>query len=141
MNVAEAIAEICRAEGIRVVAGIWGQSATEISKALADTPGMKLFYCRQERVLVDICDGFARVSGQPAAMFTDAGPAAATCARTTDVPHLAVAVADLGARVLGGVAWATLQRAGLVDEHTAGAVARADALFRPERLPYCGTDF
>ena len=77
MNVAEAIAEICRAEGVRVVAGIWGQSATEISKALANSPGMKLFYCRQERVLVDICDGFARVAGQPAAMFTDAGPAAA----------------------------------------------------------------
>lgn len=77
MNVAEAIAEICRAEGVRVVAGIWGQSATHISKALADTPGMKLYYCRQERVLVDICDGFARVSGQPAALFTDAGPAAA----------------------------------------------------------------
>ncbi len=77
MNVAEAIAEICRAEGVRVVAGIWGQSATQISKALADTPGMKLYYGRQERVLVDICDGFARVSGQPAALFTDAGPAAA----------------------------------------------------------------
>ncbi len=77
MNVAEAIAEICRAEGVRVVAGIWGQSASHISKALADTPGMKLYYCRQERVLVDICDGFARVSGQPAALFTDAGPAAA----------------------------------------------------------------
>jgi acetolactate synthase I/II/III large subunit len=77
MNVAETIAEICRAEGVRVVAGIWGQSATEISKALAESPGMKLFYCRQERVVVDICDGYARVSGQPAAMFTDAGPAAA----------------------------------------------------------------
>jgi acetolactate synthase-1/2/3 large subunit len=77
MNVAERIADICRAEGVRVVAGIWGQSATEISKALADSPGMKLFYCRQERVLVDICDGFARVAGQPAVMFTDAGPAAA----------------------------------------------------------------
>ncbi|MCC6887225.1 MAG: hypothetical protein IT536_01600 [Hyphomicrobiales bacterium] len=77
MNVAEAIAAICRAEGVRVVAGIWGQSATEISKALAETPGIRLYYCRQERVAVDICDGFARVTGQPAAMFTDAGPAAA----------------------------------------------------------------
>jgi acetolactate synthase I/II/III large subunit len=77
MNVAEAIAAICRAEGVRLVAGIWGQSATHISKALADMPGMKLYYGRQERVLVDICDGFARVSGQPAVLFTDAGPAAA----------------------------------------------------------------
>jgi predicted acetyltransferase len=71
----------------------------------------------------------------------DAGPEDAACARTTDDPDLALAVADLGALLLGGVAWATLQRAGLVDEHTAGAVARADALFRPERPPYCGTDF
>ncbi len=77
MNVAEVIAEICHAEGIRTVAGIWGQSATHISKALAEKPDMKLFYCRQERVVVDICDGFARASGQPAALFTDAGPAAA----------------------------------------------------------------
>ena len=56
-------------------------------------------------------------------------------------PDLARAVADLGALLLGGVAWATLRRAGLVDERTSGAVARADALFRPERPPYCGTDF
>ena len=34
-------------------------------------------YARQERVAFDICDGFARASGQPAVAFTDAGPAAA----------------------------------------------------------------
>jgi predicted acetyltransferase len=71
----------------------------------------------------------------------DAGPEGAACARTTDDPDLALAVADLGALLLGGVSWAALHRVGLVEERTSGGVARADALFRPERPPYCGTDF
>jgi acetolactate synthase-1/2/3 large subunit len=77
MDVADAIAAICHAEGVRVIAGVWGQSATRISKSLSELPDAKLFYCRQERVAVDICDGYARVSGKLAALFTDAGPAAA----------------------------------------------------------------
>ena len=71
----------------------------------------------------------------------DAGPDGAVCARTTAEPDLTLGVVDLGALLLGGVAWATLRRAGLLDERTSGAVRRADALFRPERPPYCGTDF
>jgi len=71
----------------------------------------------------------------------DAGPDGAECARTTTDPDLTLGVADLGALLLGGVSWATLHRAGLVEENRAGAVGRADALFRTERPPYCGTDF
>jgi predicted acetyltransferase len=71
----------------------------------------------------------------------DAGPDGAASARTTAEPDLSLGVADLGALLLGGVSWATLHRVGLVDERTSGAVARADALFRPERPPYCGTGF
>ncbi len=71
----------------------------------------------------------------------EAAEGGAECARTTAAADLTLTVADLGALLLGGVAWATLQRAGLIDEHTPGAVRRADALFRPERPPYCGTDF
>ena len=51
-------------------------------------------------------------------------------------------------RALGGLTFGAvsqhlgvLGRAGLVDEHTPGALARADLLFRPERTPYCGTHF
>lgn len=71
----------------------------------------------------------------------DAGPGGADCARTSADADVTLAVADLGAVLLGGVRWDVLGRAGLVDEHTPGALARADALFRPERTPYCGTDF
>jgi predicted acetyltransferase len=71
----------------------------------------------------------------------DAGPGGAEAARTDAEPDLALAVPELGAVLLSGVAWATLARAGLVDERRAGALARADALFRPVRAPYCGTPF
>ena len=71
----------------------------------------------------------------------DAGPDGADCARTSAEPDVTLGVADLGSVLLGGVGWTTLRRAGLVDEHTAGAVGRADALFRTDRAPYCGTDF
>ena len=77
MNVAEQIAEICRLEGVRLIAGVMGGSATEIVSALDGIAGRTALYCRQERVAVDICDGFARVTGDPGAVFVDAGPGAA----------------------------------------------------------------
>jgi hypothetical protein len=35
----------------------------------------------------------------------------------------------------------TLAAAGLVDEHTAGALRRADRMFRADRAPWCSTWF
>ncbi len=76
MNVAEAISEAVAAEGARLAAGITGQSVGHIADALSMNSEMTMIYVRQERVAVDICDGYARVSGNPAIVFTDAGPAA-----------------------------------------------------------------
>jgi len=76
MNVAEAIAQAVVAEGARLAAGITGQSVGHIADALSMNPSMTMIYVRQERVAVDICDGYARVTGNPAIVFTDAGPAA-----------------------------------------------------------------
>jgi acetolactate synthase-1/2/3 large subunit len=59
------------------VAGITGQSIGHVADALAECDGMSIFYTRQERVAIDICDGYARASGKPGVVFTDAGPAAA----------------------------------------------------------------
>jgi hypothetical protein len=47
----------------------------------------------------------------------------------------------LGAVSLGGPSVSTLARAGQIDEHKAGAVMRADALFRWSRAPWCNTWF
>ena len=43
----------------------------------------------------------------------------------------------LGSAYLGGFTFDQLLRAGRVDELQSGAVPRADALFRVERLPWC----
>ena len=71
----------------------------------------------------------------------EGGPEGATCHRSGAEPDLVVGVADLGALLLGGVSWTTLCRAGLVDERTSEAATRADGMFRPDRAPYCSTDF
>jgi thiamine pyrophosphate-dependent acetolactate synthase large subunit-like protein len=77
MNVAEAMSSAFGAEGIRIAAGITGQSIGHLADALAERQDVKIFYTRQERVAVDICDGYARVCGRPGVVFTDNGPAAA----------------------------------------------------------------
>lgn len=77
MNVAEQIADVLRIEGVRLVAGVMGGSATHIVRALDRIPGRTAIYCRQERVAVDACDGYARLTGDPGVVFTDAGPGAA----------------------------------------------------------------
>lgn len=57
--------------------------------------------------------------------------------RTTDEPDLRCDVSALGSAFLGGFSFAQLQRAGRVEQARKGGVARADALFRTDRAPWC----
>jgi predicted acetyltransferase len=57
--------------------------------------------------------------------------------RTDDEPDLRLDAADLGSVYLGGISFAELAGAGLVEELREGAVARADALFRTAVTPWC----
>jgi acetolactate synthase-1/2/3 large subunit len=77
VNVADRIGQILVAEGVRLAAGITGQSIGYVADALASAPEVKLCYTRQERVAVDICDGYGRMTGVPGVAFADAGPAVA----------------------------------------------------------------
>jgi len=77
MNVAETVVQALVSESVTLAAGIYGESIGRIVVGLANAPKMKLCYTRQERVAVDIADGYARVSGNPAVVFADAGPAVA----------------------------------------------------------------
>jgi acetolactate synthase-1/2/3 large subunit len=77
LNVAERIAEILLAEGVDVAAGIAGDTVDHLSTAFYKAPRMNVYCVRQERVAADLCDGYARVSGKPAAMFADRGPGVA----------------------------------------------------------------
>ncbi len=59
-------------------------------------------------------------------------------AERTDAPaELVLDAAALGSAYLGGFTFRQLAEAFRVEELTAGAVARADALFRAERAPWC----
>jgi predicted acetyltransferase len=57
--------------------------------------------------------------------------------RTTADADLALGVAELGSVYLGGFTFDQLLRAGRLEELKAGAVERADALFRTVRQPWC----
>jgi predicted acetyltransferase len=57
--------------------------------------------------------------------------------RTTADADLACEVASLGCVYLGGFSFAELARALRVTELRDGAIARADALFRTDRKPWC----
>jgi predicted acetyltransferase len=58
-------------------------------------------------------------------------------ARASENPELRLDVADLASAYLGGFSFAELGSAGRVEELTEGAIARADALFRTVRAPWC----
>lgn len=62
-------------------------------------------------------------------------------APTGDEPDLRLDVTALGSVYLGGFTFAQLARAGRVEELREGAVARADALFRADRAPWCPETF
>lgn len=77
MKVGEAVGHALVSEGIRLAAGLAGTHIGKIIDAIAAREEISLMYARQERVALDICDGYARASGDPAVVFTDSGPAAA----------------------------------------------------------------
>jgi len=66
---------------------------------------------------------------------------AATCTPSTERAQLTMPVDALGSLYAGGVSARLLHRAGRIDEHAPGAVARAHALFRSATTPWCSTWF
>lgn len=88
------------------------------------------------RLVLEVTDAFRpQTSGR---YVLDGGE----CTRTDDAaPDLSMPVEELGSAYLGGVPFTTLAAAGRVTEHTAGAVARADALFRCHPLPFNQSHF
>ena len=57
--------------------------------------------------------------------------------RTDEDPDIRLDVTALGSTYLGGITFSELLRAGRIEELREGAAARADALFRAERAPWC----
>ncbi|MFN2525091.1 MAG: GNAT family N-acetyltransferase [Actinomycetota bacterium] len=62
---------------------------------------------------------------------------AATLLQTSDDPELILGASELASVYLGAASFVELFRAGRIREQTAGALARADDLFRTSRAPWC----
>jgi predicted acetyltransferase len=67
--------------------------------------------------------------------------AAASCERTTAAADIALPVTALGAGYLGGVRLNALATAGLVTEHTKGALATLSAALYSDPAPWCPSMF
>lgn len=90
------------------------------------------------RIVLEVVD----VTGVTGGRFAlDAGSEGASCMPTSASADLTVDAAVLGSVYLGGYPVRTLAAAGLVDEHSTGAVAKADAMFRSPITPWCSTWF
>ncbi len=89
-------------------------------------------------VVLEVVDAAGLAAGRFA---LDGGPEGASCVRSTASADLTLDVAVLGAVYLGGYGVRTLAAAGLIDEHSTGAVTKADAMFRSPVTPWCSTWF
>lgn len=95
-------------------------------------------YATTGRVVLEVVDDQGLAAGRFA---LDASPDGASCVGTTAAAELTFPVKALGAAALGGVAVDSLRRTGWLDEHVAGAAARAGALLAGTMAPWCNTWF
>jgi predicted acetyltransferase len=98
-------------------------------------------YAADGRLVLEVAAPDDPVAAGRYTLESGAGGASCRPAKRGEAADLAMTLPDLGAAYLGGVAVSTLAAAGRVDEHTTGAVARADAMFASRPMPWCGTDF
>jgi predicted acetyltransferase len=122
-----------RALGLRVGDGLWLR-LVDVPKALAARR-----YSTSGRVVLEVHDSFC--PWNEGRYELEGGPDGASCRPVESEADLAVDVADLGATFLGGVTFRQLHRAGRVSEVTARAMARADAMFAWDPLPFCSAVF
>jgi predicted acetyltransferase len=90
------------------------------------------------RLVVEVVDPMGFAAGR---FLLDASPAGATCTATTSSPDLTLSASALSAAYLGGFTVDRLAAAGGVDEHRAGAIASASALFAAARAPWNAVTF
>ena len=117
-----------RSLNLRVSEGLWLR-LVDLEGALAGRS-----YASDDEVVVEVRDEFCpwnvgrwRIGGG--------------VVRTDDDAELELDVADLASAYLGAFSFSRLAAAERVRELKSGALARADALFRTERPPYCPEDF
>lgn len=98
-------------------------------------------YSAEGDLVLEVTRAFPRDSTECLLLTAGGEAGGAVCAPTTRSPDLTLGMESLGAVYLGGVSFTVLLRAGLVQEWTAGAIRRADAMFQTGGAPHCSTMF
>jgi predicted acetyltransferase len=99
-------------------------------------------YACTGRVVLEVASVFPAPGGNRFVLTVDPGAdGRGECVPTTASPDLRLGLDSLGAAYLGGVSLSELARGRRIHELVAGAVARADSMFRTSPAPYCVTEF
>jgi predicted acetyltransferase len=99
-------------------------------------------YDRSDTLVIEVADRLADGDGPAAGRYRlETGPDGASCARTVEDADLTLPVGALGAVSLGGTRLVEAIRQTGAEEHKAGAIARADRLFKTLEEPYGSTWF
>jgi predicted acetyltransferase len=121
--------------------GLWIR-LTDIAAALT-----KRCYASPVDVVIEVTDDLLPANAGrwrlhcPGPADGGAATAKASCERTTDAADIALPIAVLGAAYLGGTRLGALAAAGLVTEHTRGALARLSAAMYSDPAPWCPSMF
>jgi predicted acetyltransferase len=122
-----------RAPGPITRDGMWLRPV-DVGRALAGRT-----YARDVDVVIEVVDDF--LPWNAGRWHLSGGVDGASCEQVTRDADLTLDVRDLGAVYLGRPSLARLGRAGLVAEHTRGALAAAEEAFSTSRLPFLDTGF
>jgi predicted acetyltransferase len=93
-------------------------------------------YSADGRLALEIDDAFRPATAGRYELVVEDGVGA--CRRTDAEPDLSAGVTSLGSAYLGGISFRQLARAHQVTERSAGALARADAMFAWDPSPWFG---
>jgi predicted acetyltransferase len=116
-----------------VVDGLWVR-LFDVPRALSTRT-----YEREGRLVLEVIDG--ELAEGRMRVEVDAVGGGATCRATDASPDLTLDIGALGAAYLGGTRLADAVLVRGHDEHRAGALLEADALFRTAAAPWCATFF
>jgi predicted acetyltransferase len=128
------LADIRRA-GARGGDGLWVR-ITDVPAALAG----REYACPAEAV-IEVRDEILPANARRWRLTTGGPGTASSCTATADPADLTVSIAQLGAAYLGGTRLGALAGAGLIEEHTPGAVRRLSAAMTWDPAPWCPTIF
>ena len=114
---------------LRVRDALWLR-IVDVKKALEERS-----YANDGRLVFELADEFC--PWNDGVWELEASTAGGKIRRSDANPDISLTAEDLGALYLGGNTFAQLHRVARLAEHSSGAVATADDLFRTSRAPWC----